>query len=51
MVCTEDLTGFNYLDRRPVIDAHAQLFEHLARVALSPRDSADLIHEIAETYQ
>ena len=51
MVCTEDLTGFNYLDRRPVIEAHAQLFEHLTRVALSPKDSADLIHEIAETYQ
>ncbi len=51
MVCTEDLTGFNYLDRRPVIEAHAQLFEHLTRVALSPSDSADLIHEIAETYQ
>jgi transcriptional regulator with XRE-family HTH domain len=51
MVCTEDLTGFNYLDRRPVIEAHAQLFEHLTRVALSPEHSADLIHEIAETYQ
>lgn len=51
MVCTEDLTGFNYLDRRPVIEAHAQLFEHLTRVALSPEQSAELIHEIAETYQ
>jgi transcriptional regulator with XRE-family HTH domain len=51
MVCTEDLTGFNYLDRRPVIEAHAQLFDHLTRVALSPEDSADLTHEIAETYQ
>lgn len=51
ITCTEDLTGFNYLDRRAAIDAHAQLFEHLTSVALTTSDSAALIETIAESYQ
>jgi len=51
MTCTEDLTGFNYLDRPEAIEAHAQLFEHLTTVALTTAQSADLIQTIAERYQ
>ncbi|MGF1595713.1 MAG: DUF5753 domain-containing protein [Acidimicrobiales bacterium] len=51
MTCTEDLTGVNYLDRRSAIDAYAQLFEHLTTVALTPADSAELIHTTAEHYR
>ena len=51
MVCTEDLTGFNYSDRPPAIETHANLFEHLAAIALPPDQSAELIHQIAERYQ
>lgn len=51
MVCTEDLTGFNYLDRPPALEIHAELFEHLATVALSPEQSAELIQNRAERYR
>jgi hypothetical protein len=51
MTCTEDLTGFNYLDRPPAIEAHAELFEHLTRAALSPPETANLIQTTAERYQ
>jgi len=50
MTCTEDLTGFNYLDRREAITAHTELFAHLTRVALPPSDSAVLIEKIMERY-
>jgi hypothetical protein len=43
MVCTEDLTGFNYLDRPPAIEAHIELFDHLSRTALTPIQSAELL--------
>ena len=51
MTCTEDLTGFNYLDRRPEIDSHAGLFAHLSTVALSPAESTQLIQTTAEQYR
>ncbi len=51
IVCTEDLTGFNYQDRPQPIEAHSLLFEHLTKVALSSTESADLIHTTAEHYQ
>ena len=51
MVCTEDLTGFNYLDRPAAIEAHARLFDHLTTEALSSEKSADLINTTMETYQ
>jgi hypothetical protein len=50
MVCTEDLTGFNYLDRSDVIEAHSQLFEHLVSISLSAEESAERIHKQAENY-
>ena len=50
MVCTEDLTGFNYLDRNDVIDAHTQLFEHLVSISLSAEESAERINKQAENY-
>jgi transcriptional regulator with XRE-family HTH domain len=51
MTCTEDLTGFNYLDRRAAITAHADLFNHLVEAALSPSESTSLIKTIVEQYQ
>ena len=51
MACTEDLTGFNYLDRRHAIEAHAELFDHLTSVALSPGDSVELIGTTALAYR
>ncbi len=51
ITCTEDLTGFNYLDRRQEIDSHAQLFAHLLTVALSPAESIKLIQTTAEHYR
>ncbi len=51
IACTEDLTGFNYLDRRHAIDAHAQLFRHLTDLALGPTESRDLIHSMATGYR
>jgi len=51
MTCTEDLTGFNYLDRRPEIDSHARLFAHLMTVALPPTESTKLIQTTAEQYR
>ena len=50
MACTEDLTGFNYLDRSDAIDAHAELFEHLRAIALAPDKSAELLEKTAESY-
>lgn len=50
ITCTEDLTGFNYLDRRAAIDAHAELFDHLTKVALPLPASADLLEKIVERY-
>ena len=48
IVCTEDLTGFNYLDRPAAIEAHVELFEYLTAMALSPDQSAQLIKEAVE---
>ncbi len=50
MACTEDLTGFNYLDRVEAIDAHAELFEHLRAIALAPDKTAELLENTAERY-
>ncbi len=51
VACREDLIGVTYLDRRHEIEAHTQLFEHLAGVALSPSESIHLVETIAENYQ
>lgn len=51
MACTENLGGVHYQDSPNVIEAHAELFEHLATVALSPEQSAELIKNRAERYQ
>ncbi len=51
ITCTEDLTGFNYLDRPEAIEAHAQLFTHLLAVALPPTESLDLIASLVEQYR
>ena len=48
IVCTEDLTGFNYLDRPAAIEAHVELFEYLTTMALPPDQSAQLIKEAVE---
>ncbi|MGI9596442.1 MAG: helix-turn-helix domain-containing protein [Acidimicrobiales bacterium] len=50
MTCTEDLTGFNYLDRREAISAHTELFSHLTNVALPRSESAVLIEKVMERY-
>ena len=51
MVCTEGLTGFNYLDGQSAIEAHVELFNHLTQIALPPEQSAELIQSTAERYQ
>lgn len=51
IACTEDLTGFNYLDRPDAIEAHTQLFDHLTEVALSPPESVDLIESVTAGYR
>jgi len=51
IACTEDLTGFNYLDRRHAIDAHAQLFRHLVDLALEPDQSGELLTSMAADYR
>lgn len=48
MACTEDLTGINYLNRPQMIEPHSELFDHLSRMALSPKQSAELIATRAE---
>ena len=48
MVCTEDLTGFNYLHRAAVIEAHVELFEYLTAMALPPDQSTELIKKAVE---
>jgi hypothetical protein len=50
MFCTEHLGGMNYQDGPGVIDQHLKLFEHLVARAMSPAQSAELIHEKAENY-
>ena len=51
IVCTEDLGGFNYLDRPQPIAAYSHLFEHLVNSALSATESAELIRSTAEDYR
>jgi transcriptional regulator with XRE-family HTH domain len=51
MTCTENLGGVHYQDSPHVIEAHAELFAHLAAVALTPEQSAELIKNRAERYR
>lgn len=51
ITCTEDLTGFNYVDRREAIGAHAELFQHLVEASLTSSESTTLIKTIAERYK
>jgi transcriptional regulator with XRE-family HTH domain len=51
MACTEDLGSIHYQDSRHAIEAHTGLFDHLAAVALSPEQSAELILNQAERYR
>lgn len=51
MACTEDLGGNHYQDGPTVIEAHAELFEHLTTIALPPEQSAELIKTRAERYR
>ena len=51
MACTEDLGGIHYQDSPHVIEAHAELFEHLTTIALPPEQSAELIKTRAEKYR
>ena len=51
IACTEDLTGFNYLDRPEAIEAHAALFDHLTSVALPPTESLALVGAVAEQFR
>ena len=51
MACTEDLSGINYVGGQAAIEAHVELFEHLARIALPPDQSAELIKITSERYR
>ena len=51
IVCTEDLSGFNYQERLPVIDDYVHLFDYLVNSALSATESAELIRATAEDYR
>lgn len=50
IACTEDLTGFNYLDKPEDINAHTKLFDHLTAAALPTSGSLDLIEAITKRY-
>jgi hypothetical protein len=50
MVCTEDRTGVNYLDKGHQVATHVALFEHLKRAALSPVASLELIRSLAKEH-
>lgn len=50
VVYVEGLMGGSYLDREPEVATYEQVFEHLHRIALSPRETVDLISEIGAQY-
>lgn len=50
MACVEDSTGPHYLDRPPDINAHVNVFEHLASTALTPTESVEFITATKENH-
>ena len=51
VVYVEGLIGHLYLDRPHDLERYRQVFERLCSIALSPRDSAELIAETARLYR
>jgi transcriptional regulator with XRE-family HTH domain len=50
VVYVEGLVGWIYLERPQDIDRYQQVFEHLRTVALSPRDSIELLARVGAGY-
>jgi transcriptional regulator with XRE-family HTH domain len=46
VVYVEGLVGFIYVDRPPEVRRYKEVFEGLTKIALSPKDSIDLIGEL-----
>jgi transcriptional regulator with XRE-family HTH domain len=51
MCCIDGLTGIYYQDSPQAIEEYVGVFDHLATIALSPEQSAELIQHRAEEYQ
>lgn len=51
VVYVEGLSGWRYLERPAEIEKYQQVFEILRELALSPKESTDLIAKIGKTYQ
>ena len=51
LVYVEGLVGWIYLDRPAEIDRYQQVFEHLRTLALSPKESIDLVAKIGSEYK
>jgi transcriptional regulator with XRE-family HTH domain len=51
VVYVEGLVGWIYLDRPAEIDRYQQVFEHLCTLALSPKESIDLVAKIGSEYK
>jgi hypothetical protein len=51
VVYVEGLVGWIYLDRPQDLNRYWQVFERLRTIALKPKDSIDLISEIARHYE
>jgi transcriptional regulator with XRE-family HTH domain len=51
VVYVEGLLGWIYLDRPAEIDRYRQVFEYLCSLALSPKESIDLVAKVAGEYK
>jgi transcriptional regulator with XRE-family HTH domain len=51
VVYVEGLVGYLYLDRPADVRRYEEAFESLSKVALTPKESVDLIAQIGVTYQ
>lgn len=51
VVYVEGLVGWIYIDRPAEIDKYQQVFEYLSSLALSPKESIDLVAKIGKAYK
>lgn len=51
VVYVEGLSGWRYLERPAEIEKYQQVFDNLRKLALSPKDSTELIAKIGTTYK